>query len=667
MSFAPLRLWITIGIVLLHSLSLLAQRNENRTLAIDSCRAAFESNHEDALSICRWCLNEYSEKQDTMNIAKSYRFIGEIFLLHGISDSSLPYLERSKLHFEGLEDDWHVSLVAASIGGAYALSGRYMEAEREMLEAINRIHQNEALGDSVHPYFMYIGELLSTINEVESAIMYYENGLRMYKGRSPVYYLITEYLIGQVYLEAGELEKAELEIRKGDSTLVPMSHLDLKEIFSTQSHAKLEAAKGNYSKAIELFIRLEKLSPAFRRTQHPETALDIGRCLAALGQTDSAIHQFELALASPQAEYNLYLQDKILRSMGDTYYAYGDYVKASEIRAQSIALNDRILLSERKGDARLLHLNQLQIDNFKLIESQRENNKKVELLEVQENYLQTVVIGSTVFILVMIGLLIRLWIVTKDLRENRRRVNRQYELLVETDRRRIELVSIIGHDLRAPIWAVRNFIELMGMSEFKGSDLNQMKEQSLESMQQIQDILESLTSWASSNDKIQNLHLEDINMYQFVESTLSTVRLHARSKGVVLINKIKPTVVIKTDKRYLSIIFRNLIVNAVKFTADGTVTLSSELIDGNHQFIIEDTGIGMATEKIEELYQSHHIASQTGSAGERGIGLGIRTVFEMCKRMNANIEIESDLGLGSKFILRNLDKSDDIYKTDSLH
>ncbi len=125
--------------------------------------------------------------------------------------------------------------------------------------------------------------------------------------------------------------------------------------------------------------------------------------------------------------------------------------------------------------------------------------------------------------------------------------------------------------------------------------------------------------------------------------------MSAETKGITINNHIPENLRIQADENALNTILRNLISNAVKFTAPGgTVHVKAETQNGQVLLRIQDSGIGMSPDKLQELFTLQP-KSNKGTGGERGTGLGLILVKELTERHQGQLIVESREQEGSTF------------------
>ena len=132
---------------------------------------------------------------------------------------------------------------------------------------------------------------------------------------------------------------------------------------------------------------------------------------------------------------------------------------------------------------------------------------------------------------------------------------------------------------------------------------------------------------------------------------IPSIRKMAANKQIHLSVTIPDNTLITGDRNIISTILRNLLTNAVKFTASGgTVSLTVEAgADGKYSFAVSDNGVGMSRDQIQKLFRLDSALSRKGTGGEQGTGLGLIVCSELLEKHGTTLNVESEVGKGSKF------------------
>jgi signal transduction histidine kinase len=135
----------------------------------------------------------------------------------------------------------------------------------------------------------------------------------------------------------------------------------------------------------------------------------------------------------------------------------------------------------------------------------------------------------------------------------------------------------------------------------------------------------------------------------------------ANRKNIELIVQMPESALVMGDANMLAIVVRNLIINALKFTNPGgtvTLTISSSTTKAAHntpiyRISVSDTGIGMTTEQILNLFTLNCQTSKRGTAGEQGAGIGLIVCKELLEKHGTTLRVESKINEGSCFSFEN--------------
>jgi len=223
----------------------------------------------------------------------------------------------------------------------------------------------------------------------------------------------------------------------------------------------------------------------------------------------------------------------------------------------------------------------------------------------------------------------------------------------EMDRMKTEFISIVSHELRTPLTTMKEFTSIIA-DEIPGK-LTEGQREYVNIIQGNIDRLARLIGNLLNISKIESgsteLKKELIDVVKIIESVVLTLRPGIDEKKINL--KISPycsQVFVYADPDSIFQIFTNLVNNAIKFTPDnGEITV--KMIDKQKEveFIVKDTGIGIASENIDKVFDRFQQFGRTTGSGEKGTGLGLAITKELIKEHHGKIWVKSDLEKGTKF------------------
>lgn len=229
--------------------------------------------------------------------------------------------------------------------------------------------------------------------------------------------------------------------------------------------------------------------------------------------------------------------------------------------------------------------------------------------------------------------------------------------LLEANATKDKFFSIIAHDLKNPLFAFKNVIEVL-TSMFDELSDNEKKDFLMDmkkSTDNLSNLLENLLTWSRSQRGLIKYNPEKINLLQISNNIISLMNLNAEKKNIIINNFIDKDLDVFADESMLATIIRNLLSNAIKFTnIGGKVDISAKtFLNNSNKIICEysviDNGIGMTKEYISNLFKIDATNSLDGTALEKGTGLGLILCKEFININKGEIFVDSDYNKGTTF------------------
>ena len=212
--------------------------------------------------------------------------------------------------------------------------------------------------------------------------------------------------------------------------------------------------------------------------------------------------------------------------------------------------------------------------------------------------------------------------------------------------------SIIAHDLKNPISAMKNLSKLM-VKEYNKMDENdkydfirEMKDTS----SNLSQLLDNLLLWSRSQRDVIEYHPENADICFIIKNNIDLMSLMAKRKSITLYSEGKCPCNIVLDQNTISTVIRNLISNAIKFTSKGgNILVCHEETDKEVIVSIKDDGIGIIKSVKDSLFKIDVSVTTLGTNEERGTGLGLVICKEFINKHRGKIWVESKVGKGSTF------------------
>lgn len=226
--------------------------------------------------------------------------------------------------------------------------------------------------------------------------------------------------------------------------------------------------------------------------------------------------------------------------------------------------------------------------------------------------------------------------------------------LKEANATKDKFFNIIAHDLKNPFNIIQGYAEILN-TEYENFDEVERKRMIKEidrSSNVTYRLLENLLMWSRSQRKKITVKPEKLNLRLLILNNFNLYQGNANKKNINLLNYVNEEVFINADQFTIETVIGNLLNNAIKFTPEnGKITFTCSEKQNQVQLVIEDNGVGMNEETINNLFRIDETNSTLGTNNEKGTGLGLLVCKEFLDINNVGIEVESKLGKGTKIKL----------------
>jgi signal transduction histidine kinase len=228
------------------------------------------------------------------------------------------------------------------------------------------------------------------------------------------------------------------------------------------------------------------------------------------------------------------------------------------------------------------------------------------------------------------------------------------EQLRELDRLKAEFVSVASHEIKTPLSVIRGYVTLLADGIY--GEVNGQQQKTLEAVNAQTDRLARLVHRLLDVSRFEaggaRLELREIDLHAFFDDLTSDFRVLAVQNGIEfpvrLAADLPPRIVGDEDR--LSEVLGNLLSNAFKFTErGGTIRVEAARHDGGIQVEVEDTGVGIAQEKLPRIFEKFYQVENDAQPRSVGSGLGLAIAREIVEAHGGTIGAESQEGKGTRF------------------
>jgi signal transduction histidine kinase len=226
--------------------------------------------------------------------------------------------------------------------------------------------------------------------------------------------------------------------------------------------------------------------------------------------------------------------------------------------------------------------------------------------------------------------------------------------LYESNRLKSDFLATMSHELRTPLNSILGFSEVL----LSGDSLSDKQQRWVGNIRSSGDKLLNLINDILDLAKIEagkmQVRLEDFSVHDVCEGVLNMFRPLAEKKNIDLHSQIDPGIpVMRQDVTKLQQILQNLLSNATKFTPEGgRVLLKADAEGGFVVLTVTDTGVGIAPEEQELVFEKFRQSGNPLTREHAGTGLGLSIIRELAKLLGGDVGLQSELGRGSTFTVR---------------
>jgi signal transduction histidine kinase len=216
-----------------------------------------------------------------------------------------------------------------------------------------------------------------------------------------------------------------------------------------------------------------------------------------------------------------------------------------------------------------------------------------------------------------------------------------------------DFLALMSHELKTPVNILLGYLELLadGVPEPIPEPARVQVQQARAAAQRIADVVNDLLTWTRLRAGREHVFAERVEASVIIETACAGVRAQAAARGIRMETDVPADLWVWTDPTRACQALRALASNGVKFTKEGTVRVSAEP-DGDYVvFRVRDTGIGIAPEHLESIFEPHWQVEASVRRERGGIGLGLSLARELARRLGGRVTVRSIPGEGSEFKL----------------
>lgn len=573
---------------------------------------------------------------------------GSYYLETGKQDQALESFLNA--HEKALQiEDLELILIAKNLlAMEYEYKQDYAKALNENLKGIELAKTNKEY-NWLSTFYVNTSNLYKIQQEYKPAILYLTKAKELSKkGVDDRTTAVTLAYLTSTYIETGDLKNASINIEQCISIL---ENLDLPEWkkFSYELKGSIYLKEEQYTKALSWFLKSKRIHDEIEQTRY-KIPLYTGISKAYMGLKNNVLAE-KYGLKSLELGKDLNIldgQEENLKLLYTLKKITNNPIEALTYLEAFKNVSDSIYKNKNELELRILKSN-LEFDQEKelyLIE----NDKKI----TQQKYYFYGALLIILAFLVIIFILKRNSKIQEELYQKltikTTELKKKEKHLINSDNTKSKLFSIIAHDLKGPINSFKSLFNLVNSGEISTKDFMNFTPEMGEDIDSISFTLNNLLSWGQTQMEGMVTKLEVTNIHSLVNENIALLSKTGTQKSILIVSEVDNNIKTWSDKNQISIVIRNLISNALKFTPEnGSITIGASEKEKFWEIWVKDTGIGLSKDAREKIFSKNETFTTYGTNNEKGTGLGLVLCKEMVENNDGAIWCDSTLNEGTCF------------------
>ncbi len=622
----------------------LAQQDNVRNEIIRLLESSDEieySETDSALTLCLKAMKLAKESNDEYYIAESHYYLGGLYDIQGYYQLAYNnYFDALKI-FKKLEVD-------KRIGGCYnCIAIVLWEQTEQAADSVKIVKLNKASD--------YCKKGIEHHNKCD-----FTAGLAMCNMNLGIFYDD----LAQIYTSEENKQYTELAIERYENAMgyfeeiedrrsMADCYLNIAALYKNTLLEDSELNKQEYEKIRDYNIRAGDIYIDFNDLYGLSMVYNN---LASLNlkyskkpeQVELALNQAQLALNYADSVGGLFLKYDAYHTLFKAYKAGNQFKKALRYHELYLQTKDSVHQNEQ--------INALEEMETRYSVKEKEQEIKLQKIEIQQAHDKQVrhwiILGVALVIIAIISrLLLSIYRVNKKNEEANILLNRQNTDLEQLNRTQNKLMSIISHDLKAPLSAfysitnsLKNKYTLLSQDE-----ISNFFTRMLSSAVSLKLQLENMLNWSINQSRSIKPNKIKINLHILVCKIVVILQEFAAEKEITIQNKIDENLEFETDDKLLGIVLNNLISNAVKFSkAKGEIIITGSKKSDSIRIFVKDFGVGISELDLQNLFINNgDVSKKQGS----DTGLGLTVSKDIVEKLGGKIWAESKLGEFTEFFI----------------
>ncbi len=584
--------------------------------------------------------------------SESYKRMSYLATLHGNYTTALKYDNQRLPLTIALKDSAQIANAMNVLGNTYFNLGEYDDSYYYFTQSYKTRPRADSLQLTIALH--NVGTVFKELGQFDVALEHLELSQkisRQIKDEDGEAYSLDE--IGGVYLLQKKFDEAEKALltslsitrARGIRTLEPKT---LNKI------AHLYLDKGALDKSLAYFdssaMLHKKSSNSFGLA---EASLGTGKVFLKQGKYKEAMKLFEETLDTSRKMNARLLEIECFSELSKLHELQGDFKQSLKYYKDYKTLQDSLysqdMLTKLFQDQVQFETETKDVMIARLSKANDQRDSELKRQEFIRNILVVTMALTAILLFTVYRSGQRRIHINKLLMEHQDEIKRRSVELEQLNQVKDKFFSIISHDLRSPMNALSAILDMVDKKQVTAEEFTQLSKELRIQFNHTKTLINNLLDWTLLQMDKLKIQAEKINLSAMVDENIKLLSsLHL--KQTEMINHIQPGTTALADTNMINLVFRNLILNGIKFTEPGgKIEIASKEEKDHYVISVTDNGVGISPEVQSILFEKTSGYSTRGTANEKGTGLGLILCKEFVEKNGGTIWLESTIGKGSTF------------------
>lgn len=617
--FKIVHLTLLVGLLVAPLFSLSSQSNiqtekspsEKIMEFADLAGKAKYNNTIKAISYCDSAMLLLREFPDPIQEGEIWEAYGSTYYIKGEFDKAFENFINAKNIYDALGLEEKIAQSYNQLGLIYISQDDLVKAIKILNQAVE-INLRYEKYDELSKNHTNLGIAKVTQSEYKNAVDFFQKSIFFAEKVENNKLIARNYtFLGECMLELNALDSSEYHYKKALQMTDPNNEWDI--CFVKAGYAKLLLKKGEYNQAM---------------VQGMES-LTLAKNLDA---------QWEM--------------ERIYKILADVQEARGKHAEALQLYKQYKQVSDSLMTVEKNKE-----ILQLEISNKELENDRLKINNQLQQSEIQVKNIWLGV-GLGIMVIFILGIFVLYLNYQKKIEHSKvlEAINNTIEEknveLEKANKTKSRMFSIISHDLVNPLSSIQGILEFVKNETITKEEFYDILDKLIQHLSIVNLTINNLLHWSRNEIHGKANTEEKVNIKQLIEEAVNLMAPTAeRFKIDMKVVLCPEEVFMKANENEISLMIRNLVSNAIKFTPkQGKILVKCETLKSD-QFIlsVEDTGVGLSENQIKNILNFQSRNYTKGLHGESGTGLGLLFCMQTIEMHGGKLDIQSEIGEGSKF------------------